>query len=404
MTQSAPVLGLPRRMWTPTTRVLLGLVILAACLTGWRYIRGLAAVTNLDQHHPWGLWIAIDVASGVALAAGGFTTAALVHIFHRRHFAVIARPALLTALLGYTFVCLGLLLDLGRYYNIWHPLLPSMWQGNSVLFEVAMCVVCYLFVLYAEFLPVVCERFERSLTRPRLAGMCRVLHRMLDKTLFLFVIAGVVLSCLHQSSLGNLMVIAPSKMHPLWYTPILPLLFLLSAVAVGFPMVIVESLCTARSFGRPPETQVLADLARYLPVLLGVYLAARIADLVIRDAYVHLRADWATTVFLIEMIGGVLLPLCLMLSRTIRLRPAGLLTAALLVVLGVVMNRYNVFVFAYRPPFAAQTYHPSFAEIAVTLGMVSGLILVYRAALLHLPLLPHDSNADAGRQPHAVGS
>ena len=218
-----------RTLLTPGVLLLLALTFIMFCVAVARFVfGGLGAITNLDQQHPWGLWIAVDVATGVALAAGGFTTAALAHIFHREHYHAITRPALLTAMLGYTFVGIGLMFDLGRYYNIWHPSLPMMWQGDSVLFEVGMCVMCYLTVLYIEFLPIICDRFEDDLRFPTLSRICAFLNRTLNKVMFLFIIAGVVLSCLHQSSLGNLMVIVPSKFHDLWDTPICSLLFLLS--------------------------------------------------------------------------------------------------------------------------------------------------------------------------------
>ena len=156
--------GAPRpvgvKFFTPGTKLLLGLALAGLAAYAYRLLAGIGAATNLDNQYPWGIWIAIDVASGVALAAGGFTTAALADIFHKEKYHVIVRPALLTAMLGYTFVVIGLLADLGRYYNVWHPMLPSMWQGNSVLFEVGMCVMIYLTVLYIEFLPVVVERFR----------------------------------------------------------------------------------------------------------------------------------------------------------------------------------------------------------------------------------------------------
>jgi Ni/Fe-hydrogenase subunit HybB-like protein len=354
-----------------------------------RFIFGLESTTHLDQQYPWGLWIAFDVATGVALAAGGFTTAALAHVFHRTHYEAIVRPALLTAVLGYTFVALGLMVDLGRYYNIWHPLLPSMWQGNSVLFEVAICVVFYLTVLYLEFLPVVCERFVGDRNWPRLARLCALLKRGLSKVMWALIIAGVVLSCLHQSSLGNLMVIAPSKMHPLWYTPLLPLLFLLSAVMVGFPMVVCESVYSAWSFRRPPEMDLLAKLARIMPVLIVVYLAFKVGDLLIRGGYRSIRFDAGVTYwFLAEVVLGVLVPMVMLLFDRVRRSPRRLVVASLLVVAGVALNRMNVFVVAYHPPYATTTYFPSIGEFAVTAGLVACLILVYRVLVTFLPVLP----------------
>jgi len=385
---SAPV---SRTLRTPGVFVLLGLIGMGVLVAGYRFIFGLAATTNLDQQHPWGLWIAIDVATGVALAAGGFTTAALIHVFHREHFHALARPALLTAMLGYTFVGLGLMVDLGRYYNIWHPMLPPMWQGNSVLFEVGLCVMCYLTVLYIEFLPVVCEFFMNQPRFPRLGRISSKVHHLVEKTMFLFILAGVVLSCLHQSSLGNLMVIAPTKVHALWYTPILSLLFLLSAIAVGFPMVIVESLSASWALRLKPEMNLLRPLAKYIPALLGIYLAFKIGDMVVRESYRHLGDGLTPSIlFLIEMVFGLLLPMVLLLSRRVRNHPAGLFAAALLVVLGVALNRINVFLVSYQPPYATRAYFPSIGEIVVTVGLVSALILVYRLIVTFLPVIHHE--------------
>ncbi len=377
-----------RQLLTPGVGVLLALIAVGFCVAMYRFVFGLAATTNLNQQYPWGLWIAVDVASGVALAAGGFTTAALVYIFHRESFHALARPALLTAMLGYTFVGIGLMADLGRYYNIWHPAWPTMWQGNSVLFEVGMCVMCYLTVLYIEFLPIVCERFMADEKRPRLARICQFMRRTVERTMFLFILAGVVLSCLHQSSLGNLMVIVPSKMHELWYTPLLPLLFLLSAVAVGFPMVIFESLYASWSLRLMPELPLLRRLARPACVLLGLYLAFKVGDLLVRDAH-GLLAEGTTqsTVFLAEVVFGALLPFVMLMVVNERTSGQWLGVAALLVVLGVVVNRINVFLVAYRPPYATTTYFPSVGEFAVTIGLISLLILLYRVIVTHFPVI-----------------
>lgn len=377
-----------RTLRTPGVTVLLALLLIGLGVAAYRFLFGLASVTNLDQQHPWGLWIAIDVATGVALAAGGFTSAALAYVFHRADFHAITRPALLTAMLGYTFVGLGLMADLGRYYNIWHPMLPGMWQGNSVLFEVGLCVMCYLTVLYIEFLPIVCERVMSKGAYPRLARAARWLNAVIGKSMFLFILAGVVLSCLHQSSLGNLMVIAPSKMHPLWYTPILSLLFLLSAIAVGFPMVIVESLYASWSLKIAPEIELLARLAKVVPVLLAVYAACKIADLFIRGATAFVfEGSPQSALFLIELVAGVLVPLGMFLSDDVRRSSRGLFFAALLVVLGVALNRVNVFLIAYQPPLATTVYVPSAAEFAVTLGLTAGLILAYRVVVTYLPVI-----------------
>lgn len=362
----------------------------------YRLIFGLAATTNLDNQYPWGIWISIDVASGVALAAGGFTTAALADIFHKERYHVIVRPALLTAMLGYTFVVIGLLADLGRYYNVWHPMLPSMWQGNSVLFEVGMCVMVYLTVLYIEFLPIVAERFAGKVNLPGFLRMFNsflnswltVCERYLPRFISLFIIMGVVLSCLHQSSLGTLMVIAPTKMHPLWYTTISPLLFLLSAIAVGFPMVIFESILASKSFKLKPETPVLSSIARYTPILLGIYFAVKVADLTIRDAWPYLfEGSIQSFLFTVELLVGVVTPAVLLSIPKVRKSVAGLFTAASMVIGGVALNRIDVFLVAYKPLYPVKTYFPSIFEIMVTVGLICALVLVYRFIVLNFPVI-----------------
>jgi len=385
---------LNHKLITPGTLVLLILTGIGLCFAAWRFMFGIGAITNLDQQHPWGIWIAIDVATGVALAAGGFMTAALAHVFHREHYHAVVRPALLTAMLGYTFVGLGLLVDLGRYYNIWHPMLPSMWSGHSVLFEVGMCVMCYITVLYIEFLPIFCERFLGEERWPRLRALCRRLHGALNRIMFLFIIAGVVLSCLHQSSLGNLMVLAPSKMHDLWDTPILALLFLLSAFAVGYPMVIFESMCAARAFKLQPEMHILAPLSRFVPILLGIYLCFKIGDLAVRDK-LGLLAEGSpqATMWVIEVVLGVVVPMALLLMPRVRNTPSGLFIAAVLVVGGVALNRINVFLVAYQPLYPQKTYFPSIGEVAVTAGLISLLIFCYRVIVNYFPVISHAPEA-----------
>ncbi len=378
------------------TKVLVAIALAGMAAYVYRLLTGLGSVTNLDNQWPWGLWIAIDVASGVALAAGGFTTALLAEIFHKEKYHVVVRPALLTAMLGYTFVVIGLLADLGRYYNVWHPMLPSMWQGNSVLFEVGMCVMVYLSVLYIEFLPIVVERFKGKVNLPgplhvfnRMADSClTVCDKFLGRFVFLFIIAGVVLSCLHQSSLGTLMLIAPSKMHPLWFTSISPLLFLLSAIAVGYPMVIFESILASRSFKLKPELPVLSSIARYTPVLLGAYLAIKVGDLTIREAWPYVfEGSVQSLMFSIELLLGVVAPIILLSMSRVRNSVSGLFVSASLVIFGVALNRINVFLVAYRPLYSDKPYFPSVFEIMVTVGLISALVLVYRFVVINFPVI-----------------
>lgn len=369
-----------RPFWTPGVLVLVGLMTLAGFFILGRFLFGLGAVTNLKQTHPWGLWIGIDVATGVALAAGGFTTAALAHIFGRHYYEAVTRPALLTAMLGYTFVSIGLAIDIGRSWAIWKPLV--FWQPNSVLFEVAMCVVIYLHVLYIEFIPVAADRFGDKI--PVLGW----LNKKLDKVMWVFIILGVVLSCMHQSGLGSLMLIAPAKVHPLWYTPILPLLFLLSAVAVGYPMVVFETTIATTSLKLESEMEILAPLTRITVLLLGIYLFLKVGDMVVRGTFVHLGSLSTQSVsFMVELIVGVIVPWLMLMSPAVRRSRRLLFTACALVVGGVALNRVNVFLVSYNPPYAQSGYFPSVGEIAITAGLIAGIIFLYRVAVTFLPVL-----------------
>ncbi|HTY37474.1 MAG TPA: Ni/Fe-hydrogenase cytochrome b subunit [Bacteroidota bacterium] len=385
---------LNKKYLTPGVFVLIVLALNGLAFAFARVIFGIGAVTNLNNQYPWGLWIGVDVAAGVALAAGGFTSAALGHVMHREDYHAIVRPALLTAMLGYTFVAFGVVIDIGRWYYVWHPLI--MWNGNSPLFEVGMCVMIYVTVLYIEFLPLVTERFMGRVLLPGVLAILNrplervlaLLDRALGKTMFIFIIAGIVLSTLHQSSLGTLMIIAGPKMHPLWQTPILPLLFLLSAVSVGFPMVIFESLLASRSFGLKPEMPILSNLGRMVAPLLGIYLAFKIGDMVIRETFVYLtQPTFPSIMFALELVVGVIIPLRMFLSRIVQKSPLWLFVASSLVIFGVLLNRINTFIVAYTPPYAVKPYFPSFGEISVTIGFISLLVLVYRAAVLIFPVI-----------------
>lgn len=382
-----------QRYITPGVIVLILIALNGLAFLAIRFISGIGAVTNLDNNTPWGLWIGVDVAAGVALAAGGFTSAALGHVIHREEYHAIVRPALLTAMLGYTFVAFGVVVDIGRFYYIWHPLI--MWNGNSALFEVGICVMIYLTVLYIEFLPIVTERFMNRVNLPQMFEflnkpvdrMLKYLDSRLNKTMFIFIIAGVVLSTLHQSSLGTLMVIAGQKMHPLWQTPILPLLFLLSAIAVGFPMIIFESLIASRSFKMEPEMHILSSLGNMISPIIGVYLAFKIGDIFIRETFKYILIFDTTAWFFIAEMALLIIAFGMFLSRKVTASPLWLFIASSLVISGVMLNRINNFIIAYNPFYNDVKYFPSIGEISVTLGCIALLVLIYRAVVMIFPVI-----------------
>jgi octaheme c-type cytochrome (tetrathionate reductase family) len=386
--------------FTPGTTMLMVLAAIGFSFGLARILNGLGAVTNLDNFYPWGIWIAIDVASGVALAAGGFTTAAYIEIFGCHQFKPLLRPAILTAWLGYFMVAVGLTFDVGRYWNMWQPIIN--WQGNSVLFEVAMCVMAYLTVLTVEMAPPVLEGVKTwTPKRPALASVMRraekpivFAYAWVKIVLPLFIVAGVVLSCMHQSSLGTLMVIAPTKLSPLWYTPLLPALFLLSAMMVGLPMVIMESLIAGKSFGHEPETELLGDFAKVIPWLISIYALCKFGDIAMRWEEISFAAHPdATVAWAIEIVLGLIAPFILFSLKSVRQSAGWLLTASLLVVLGVALNRINVYIIGYYPPFAGKRYFPALGEIALTVGLIATLMLIYRFFVTFFPIIASEVHA-----------
>src|SRR5690349_7066740 len=240
---------------------------MAAAVATARFLFGLGAATNLSDSNPWGLWIGFDVMSGVALAAGGFLVTTTVYIFRLDRFRAIVRPAVLTAFLGYFAVAISLLFDLGLPWNIWHMIV--FWNPHSPLFVVGWCVMLYLTVLALEFFPVPAQDFT-ALAKVR---------RTLIKIRLRLVLLGIGLSTLHQSSLGSLFLIMPYRVHPLWYSPILPVLFFLSAITLGLMMVTFESHFSAYLYRRKPETDLLAQMTAAARWVLLLYLLVRFGDL-----------------------------------------------------------------------------------------------------------------------------
>jgi Ni/Fe-hydrogenase subunit HybB-like protein len=337
-----------------------------------RVAQGLGAVTHLSDLFPWGLWIGFDVLCGVGLAAGGFTLVAIVHIFNIEKYKPILRPAILTAFLGYLLVILALLFDLGRPDRIWHPLV--MWNPRSVMFEVGWCVMLYTTVLMLEFSPVVMERL----------GWRRALGAIKAVAIPLMIV-GVILSTLHQSSLGSLYLIVPHKLYPLWYTPYLPLFFFVSAISVGLAMTIFESWHSSRAFGKQLEVPLLIGMARLLAVLQTVYLAMRFMDLWNRDV-LRLLAEWRpeTWLFLLE-IGLMAVPAALLYRGHIRRNPAALYACSLLVIFGFIANRLNVSVTGMEAGSGTH-YIPKWTEIMVTLSIIGLGFAIFRLAVKKLPV------------------
>lgn len=338
--------------------VAVALMTAGAVAAVWRFTQGLGPSTNLVDTFPWGIWIGFDILVGVGLAAGGFTIAATVYIFNIERFRPILRPTILTAFLGYLLVIAGLMVDLGRPWAIWHALI--YWNPQSVMFEVAWCVMLYTTVLALEFSPVVFERF--NLERPL---------KVIKAITIPLVVLGVILSTLHQSSLGSLFLIIPGRMHPLWYSEIIPFLFIISCVAAGLAMTIFESFLSSRAFGREIEMPLLSELARVIVVVLALYFTVRIQDLMTRDALQYaFEINYQSILFAGEIILGVVVPFFLLLSKRMRESKAGLFYSSVLIILGFIAHRINTAITSMEQ-WPGRMYMPSWQELAVTAGLVA---------------------------------
>jgi len=370
--------------------VLFALLALGFYSTVVRFTEGLGRSTNLNDQFPWGIWIGFDVLCGVMLAAGGFTLTAAVHIFNIKRLHPIVRPTILTAFLGYVLVCIALMYDLGRPYRIWHPLI--MRNPHSVMFEVAYCVMLYTTVLSLEFSPIVLERF--NLQKPL---------QIVRAALIPLVILGVILSTLHQSSLGTVYLIMPEKLHPFWYSPLLPVFFFISAIAVGLAMTIFESSMSSKHFGRQLELPILQELGRVLVVVLCVYGILRFEDLLHRGVLkLMLHPAYEMYLFWLEIVLSLIAPLLLLSQKKVRSTAQGLYLAAVLVVLGFITNRLNVSITGQESA-AGMHYTPKWTEIAVTGAIIAAGFALFGLATKYLPIFPEEQEPHATPPMPAVG-
>lgn len=364
------------------TAILSAIALLSLPVFIIRYLYGLGAVSNLSDGRPWGLWISFDLYSGVALAAGGFTLAGAVYIFNQKKYYPVVRPAILTAFLGYQLVILALLVDLGQPWYIWHAFIN--WNIHSPLFEVAVCVMTYTTVLALEFSPAVFERLNWHIP----LKVIRAIQIPL-------VITGVVLSTLHQSSLGTMLLMMPNSLSALWYTPILPLLFLFSAVAVGPAMAIFESTLSTKVFGHKLSLDILAGLGRVIPYILGLYLLLKIVDLMVAGE-LGLAFSWSpySLLWWAEIIIGVILPILLFSLPTVKQSRKLLFWTAILVIIGLIINRFNVSLLALEPR-PGTSYFPHWMEFAISAGLIADALLIFMAANRVLPIMHHETTAQS---------
>jgi Ni/Fe-hydrogenase subunit HybB-like protein len=341
-------------------------------VAAYRWIYGLGATTNLSDMRGWGIWISFDMMAGIGLAAGAFTLAAVVYIFNLKQFYPIVRPTILTGFISYILAALTLLADLGFPLRIWHLIIYN--NIHSPLFEIGWCVMLYTTVLALEFSPLLFESLHWKVPLKIIHGITIPL-----------IIAGVTLSTLHQSTLGTMMTIMPYRIHPLWYTPLLPVYFLLSAIAAGMAMVVFESFHSARTYGYRFELKLVSSLTKAVPYIMGLYVILKIGELIITGKYIYLlKGDLASILYIIEIFGGVVIPMLMFADPKTRNTANGIIWAAWYTMGGLIINRINTaLVF-----MDGALYIPAWSEIAVSIGLTCLGIIIFDAAVRFLPLFP----------------
>ncbi len=370
------------KMMTPTTIVLLLLMGLGLLAAIYRLVNGLGAATNLNDMFPWGFWIGLDVMGGVAMAAGGFLIAGAVYILNIKKYKPIVRPAVLTAFFGYLLAIFALFLDIGKPTAIWHP--AVMWQIHSVMWVVAIHVILYTLTLAVESSPMVFEKLN-------MRGALNVVEKIMVPV----VLFGVLLSLLHQSSLGAVYLIAQGKLSPLWYSSALPYHFLLSAIMMGLSMVSFEYILSAKAFKHEVDMDIVNGLARGSVVAIAVYLVVRIAGLAAGPGLgVVFDGSMEANMFLLETLVAAIVPLVLFLAPGVAKTRDGIFTINILVIAGVLLNRMNVAIFGvYRDAsVGGASYFPSLMEIVITAGLIALAVFGFKLAAKYLNLFPETSS------------
>jgi Ni/Fe-hydrogenase subunit HybB-like protein len=373
-------------LFTPAVRVLAGLFGLGALIILWRLGAGLGATTALNDGYPLGLWIAFDVVTGTALACGGYAVALLVYVLNRGRYSPLVRPALLTSALGYTLAGVGVSLDVGRWWLLWKvPLYFWHWNFNSALLEVALCIMAYIVVLWIELSPAFFEKFADS-SQLALRRFSRRALPVLEKVSIWIIALGLLLPTMHQSSLGTLMLLANWRLHPLWNSPLVPSIFLLSCLSMGYAVVVFESAFSAIALERPPETKMLASLAAAIVPVQIIVVVMRAADIIVRGHAGLLFAGDVRSALVWLEIALFVAPVVMLFSDERRRKLGHLVRAAMVMMAAGALYRFDVYLVAFTPG-GHWSYFPSVPELLVTVGLVALEIAAYILIVRTFPIL-----------------
>jgi Ni/Fe-hydrogenase subunit HybB-like protein len=377
------------RLLTPFNVISAPVILLGLILLVIRFTKGLGAVTNLSQDYPWGFWIGFDVVTGVAFAGGAYVITFTVYVMKRERYHPIVRATVLNGFLAYVFYAGALVLDVGRPWNMVNPIIGNSFGYSSVLFLVAWHFLLYMIAEFVEFSPVVAEWLGWKRVRRFLGGL----------TLGA-VIIGITLSCLHQSGLGALFLMAKSKIHPLWYSEFIPILFLVSSIFAGLSMIILEGTISHRVFKDQidPEKhgsfdEIVLGLAKGAAIAMFVYLFLKLLVLVHGKQWTYLTEPWGAW-YLLEVVGFVAVP-AYMFVTAVKHKSVGVVRAASIITLiGIMLNRLNISIIAFNWNIPAR-YFPSWMEIEITLMIVFAEIWVFRWVVNRMPVLREPREPEA---------
>jgi Ni/Fe-hydrogenase subunit HybB-like protein len=379
-TLSTPVGG---PLMTRAFRVLLAITAIGAAAALWRFLHGLASVSALNDGYPWGVWIAIDVVTGTALGCGGYAVALLAYVLNKGEYHPIVRPAVLTSLLGYGLAMLAVTIDLGRFWELWKvPIYFWRWTHSPQL-EVALCVATYVLVLVIELSPAALEKWK--------GGPDGSLKRLADRTLpalnraMPFILAlGLLLPTMHQSSLGTMMLLPASKLHPLWFTPWLPFLFLVNCVGMGYGIVVLETNFSATAFHRARETEMLAKLSRVAMGVAAFWTAFRVVDVAVAGKLPFVASK--AGIWFVAEIGLHVAAIAILAAEARRRSPMWQVRAGILLVLAGALFRVNTYLIAFNPG-PQWSYFPAVPELLITFGIVAAEAALYIWAVKTFPIL-----------------
>jgi Ni/Fe-hydrogenase subunit HybB-like protein len=378
--------------------IFLGLWVL---ILAYRFATGIGTVSGLTDGYPWGIWIAFDVVTGTALACGGYAIAILAYILNKGKYHPLVRPALLTSALGYSMAALAIIIDVGRWWGIWRiPLggFPDVgkYNWNSALLEVALCVMAYVGVLWIELGPAFLEKWKATSKKQGLVKFAEAGLKFYDKALIWIIALGVLLPTMHQSSLGLLMLLGGPKLHGLWFTGWIPLLYLISCVGMGYAVVVWESAVSSKAFNREREDSMLISLSGAMVVVLGLYLLIRFADIIISGKTVLMFTSGMLSIMFWIEIALFAIPMVMLMRAKDRANFATIFKASMLIMLAGALYRFDTYIVAFNPG-KNWSYFPTTLEMLITLGTVAFEIFLYIFIVKRYPIL---SGTRAARAAH----